>query len=362
MAMEERRLLDLARMVPATLLLIGTSEKVITSIKGARELLAGDKWGFDDSDDPASPPSNPARAGDRGASDPVEAAGGGEHGVGAVHAETTGGGESSVGGASSKTPCGSPARLRCGVAANNDGGEDPVGIRVGTSRGFVNWADLLACALDTTGGGDLSVVGGVPLGTTCGSPASLRRGVPANSDGGEGTVGVRDGTPPAGFDKWADAADLLAGALAPEGYLLVAYREITRLVALHAEAGHVFVACAARLGLQQGDDGDGDASPGGQSDDDAPWKRWMDLREAAVRHAHDALLRLSSTASAAAAAEDFLRWRSTESPRREGWQSAARQLVEDARRSLGEAKDSVRLMRDAVLCEFFETWMILKRA
>ncbi|CAO2174686.1 unnamed protein product [Urochloa humidicola] len=88
----------------------------------------------------------------------------------------------------------------------------------------------------------------------------------------------------------------------------------------------------------------------------------MDLREAAVLHAHDALLRLSSTASAAAAAEDFLRWRSAESPRREGWQSAARQLVEDARRSLGEAKDSVRLMRDAVLCEFFETWMILKRA
>ncbi|CAL4977991.1 unnamed protein product [Urochloa decumbens] len=364
MAMEERRLLDLARMVPATLLLVGTSEKVITSIKGARELLAGDKWGFDDSDDPASPPSNPARGGDRGASDPVEtAAGGGEDGVGVgVHLETTGGGDRSVGGTPSTNPCGSPARLRCGVAANNDGGEDPVGIRVGTPRGFVNWGDLLASALETTGGGDHSV-GGLPLGTTCGSPASLRRGVPVNNDGGsEGAVGVRDGTPPAGFDKWADAADLLAGALAPEGHLLVAYREITRLVALHAEAGHVFVACAARLGLQQGDGGDGDASPSGQSDDDAPWKRWMDLREAAVRHAHDALLRLSSTASAAAAAEDFLRWRSAESPRREGWQSAARKLVEDARRSLGEAKDSVRLMRDAVLCEFFETWMILKRA
>ncbi|CAO2193758.1 unnamed protein product [Urochloa humidicola] len=370
MAMEERRVLDLARMVPATLLLIGTSEKVITSIKGARELLAGDKWGFDDSDDPASPPSNPARGGDRGASDPVETAGGGEDGVG-VHLETTEGGDRSVGGARSTTASSSPSRIRCGVAANNDGGEDPVGIRVGTPGCFVNWADLLAGALETTGGGD-SIVGGVPLTTTCGSPASLRRGVPVNDDGGEGTVGVRDGTPPAGFDKWADAADILAGALAPEGHLLVAYREITRLVSLHAEAGHVFVVCAARLGLQQGDDGDGDAFPDSQSDGDvptalqpdhdAPWKRWMDLREAAVRHAHDALLRLSSTASAAAAAEDFLRWRCTESPRREGWQSAARQLVEEARRSLGEAKDSVRLMRDAVLCEFFETWMILKRA
>ena len=90
----------------------------------------------------------------------------------------------------------------------------------------------------------------------------------------------------------------------------------------------------------------------------------MDLREAAVRHAHDALLRLSSAASAAAAAEDFLRWRSNgiESPRWEGWRSAARQLVQDARGSLGEAKDAVRLMRDAVLCEFFETWTILRRA
>lgn len=44
MTMEERRLLDLERMVPATLLLlVGTSEKIVTSIKDARELLAGDK-------------------------------------------------------------------------------------------------------------------------------------------------------------------------------------------------------------------------------------------------------------------------------------------------------------------------------
>ncbi|PUZ40785.1 hypothetical protein GQ55_9G450800 [Panicum hallii var. hallii] len=133
-----------------------------------------------------------------------------------------------------------------------------------------------------------------------------------------------------------------------------------RLVSLHAEAGHV---CAARLGLQHVDgDDDEDAPTGVQTDHDAPWKRWMDLREAAVRHAHDALLWLSSAASAAAAADDFLRWRSDESPRWEGWRSAARQLVQDARRSLGEAKDAARLVRDAVLCEFFETWMILKLA
>ena len=79
-------------------------------------------------------------------------------------------------------------------------------------------------------------------------------------------------------------------------------------------------------------------------------------------HAHDALLRLSSATSAAAAVEDFIWCHFNESPRWEGWRSAARQLVQDARRSLGEAKDAVRLMRDAVLCEFFETWTILRRA
>ncbi|KAJ1282511.1 hypothetical protein BS78_03G058200, partial [Paspalum vaginatum] len=277
MASEERRLMDLARTVPATLLQVGTSEEVVTAIKGARELFAGDKWGYDDSDDPESPPSNTARGGDRSAGEPGET---------------------------------------------------------------------------TTGGGDQSARG-VPLKTTCGShdqEESLLCGVPV----------------PAG-DYWAD---VLASALAPEGHIPIAYREITRLVSLHAEAGRVFVVCAARLGLQQYDDDD--AHLGGRPDDDddddarvclqRKWSRRVNLREDAVRHAHDALLALSSAASAATAAEDFLRWRSAESPRREGWRSAVRQLVQDARRSLGDAKDAVRLMRDAVLCEFFETWAILRRA
>jgi len=52
-------------------------------------------------------------------------------------------------------------------------------------------------------------------------------------------------------------ADVLASAMAPgEGRLPIAYREITCLVSLHAEAGHVFVNCAARLGLQPDDDED----------------------------------------------------------------------------------------------------------
>ncbi|CAD6239713.1 unnamed protein product [Miscanthus lutarioriparius] len=256
MATEERRLMDLARTVPAILLLVGTSGKAVASIKCARELFAGKKWEFDDSDDPESPPPNANRGGNgSGGGEPVET--------------TTGGGDHGGSGVPSKTTCGSQAQasLPCGVSVDIGG----------------YWADVLASAL---------------------------------AHG--------------------------------EGHLPVAYREITRLVSLHAEAGHVFVNCAARTGLQP--------------HRAAPWKRWMDLREAAVCHAHDALLALSSAAAAATAAEDFLRWRSAESPRREGWRSAARQLVKDARRSLGDAKDAARLMRDAVLCEFFVTWMILTRA
>lgn len=66
--------------------------------------------------------------------------------------------------------------------------------------------------------------------------------------------------------------------------------------------------------------------------------------EATVRHAHDPAAPVELRH-----AEDFLRWRSAESLPREGWRSEARQLVVDARRGLGEAKDAVRLMRNAVL-------------
>jgi hypothetical protein len=75
------------------------------------------------------------------------------------------------------------------------------------------------------------------------------------------------------------------------------------------------------------------------------------LRASVVRHAHDALLRLRAAASAVTEAEEFIRFRPLE--------SAGRKLVGDARRSLDEVKDSVRLMRDAAVREYFETWMIL---
>ena len=99
----------------------------------------------------------------------------------------------------------------------------------------------------TTGGGDHGG-GGLPSKTTCGSQAqaSLPCGVSVDSGG-----------------YWAD---VLASALAPgEGHLPVAYREITRLVSLHAEAGHVFVNCAARLGLQPDDDEDNGGGGGART-------------------------------------------------------------------------------------------------
>ncbi|KAG2588912.1 hypothetical protein PVAP13_5NG229100 [Panicum virgatum] len=58
------------------------------------------------------------------------------------------------------------------------------------------------------------------------------------------------------------------------------------------------------------------------------WKRWMDLRLVAVRS------RPRRAAPVAAVAEDFIWCRSNESPRWEGWWSAARQLVQDNRCSL----------------------------
>jgi hypothetical protein len=248
--------MDLARTVPAILLLVGTSGKAVASIKCARELFAGKQWGFDDSDDPESPPSNTDRGGNCSVGEPMETSTGG------------------------------------------DGDHNGSGVPWKTTRGSQSQTRLPSWAVVHHGG------------------------------------------------YWAN---ILALALAPvEGHLPAAYREITRLVSLHAEAGHVFVNCAEGLGLKP--------HPA------APWERWMDLREAAVCHAHDALLALSSAAAAATAAEDFLRWQFPESPRGKGWWSAARQLVEDAWRSLGEAKNAARLMDNFVLCEFFTTWMILTHA
>ncbi|KAK3160399.1 hypothetical protein QOZ80_1BG0058980 [Eleusine coracana subsp. coracana] len=334
--MEKQRLMDLARAVPEALLHVGTTETVFASIKAARDLLDEDKWGsYDDADYPESPPSS--------------SAGGSGRGVG-----------------------GAPLRSTCGFLA---------GIRYDDRPPASDFSYDYACAApyfpaeDLQDGdaaadpgfsfsGDLRDDDAVPVpGFSFSADLEDDDAAPAS----DSSPDPRYAADASGPDYWAN---LLAAALAPEGQFPDAYREITRLVSLHGEAGHVLFVCAARLGIQPGAGPalagqlDGDAAGIGllRFDGDSAWKRWGDLRASVVRHAHDALLRLKAAASAVAAAEDFVRWRSLESPGRNEWSAAARRLVGDARRGLDEAKESVRLMRDAVVREYFETWVILNRA
>ncbi|XP_051223092.1 uncharacterized protein [Lolium perenne] len=143
-----------------------------------------------------------------------------------------------------------------------------------------------------------------------------------------------------GFDYWANR---IAGAHAPDGPLAAAHREITRLVALHGEAGHVLAHCAAPLGLLLRHDGD---------DPD---------RAAFLPNAHAALQSLGSAASATAAAEDFLRSRSTARSCSGSWSGVTR-LVDDARRDVLEARCAVERMQDAAVADFFHAWKVIKRA
>uniref|UniRef100_A0A0D9UWZ4 Uncharacterized protein n=1 Tax=Leersia perrieri TaxID=77586 RepID=A0A0D9UWZ4_9ORYZ len=200
---------------------------------------------------------------------------------------------------------------------------------------------------------------GVPMDITgvgdAGEGSSFGLGVPVDTSGGvehidDDGAAATNVTPDhsgdkSGIDYWANT---LASAFAANGPLTAAHSEITRLVTLHGVAVHLLSHCLAFHGFPHGDE--------------AAWQRWGEHHDAVVPRAHDALLRLSSASSAAAAAEDFLRLRSASSPRQNDWPPEAKRLVRDARRDAGEARDAVMLMRDAVVREFFETWMILKRS
>ncbi|KAK3163940.1 hypothetical protein QOZ80_1AG0010460 [Eleusine coracana subsp. coracana] len=314
--MEKRRLMDLARAVPEALLHAGTTETVFASIKGARDLLDEDKWGWDDEDAdyPESPP-------------PSSEGGGDGRGIG-----------------------GAPLRSTCGFLAGIRYDDMPPAPEFSFSAGLpYDYADAAPYFPADLQDGDAAP----DLGFSFSGDFRDDDAAPAPDSSSD----PRYAADASGPDHWAN---LLAAALAPEGQFPDAYREITRLVSLHGEAGRVLFICATRLGIQP----DGDAAGIGllRFDGDSAWKRWGNLRASVVRHAHNALLRLKAAASAVAAAEDFVRWRSLESPGRNEWSAAARRLVRDARRGLDEAKESVRLMRDAVVREYFETWMILNRA
>ncbi|KAL5222831.1 hypothetical protein ABZP36_027544 [Zizania latifolia] len=298
--MEKTQWEKLALMVPETLLLVGTSEGVLASIESACSLLGDDIWGVEDADDPDSP-SN--RTGDSTYIFEFE-----------VPVESTCGAQYTFG--------------------DDDEHNFGFGVSVDTAGGgegsFRFWPPLDTTGRERTFGVPLDTTGNVEHTDSLGDPSIT----PDDKDG------IDD-------DYWANT---LASAFAPDGLLTAAHREITRLISLHAVAGHVLTVCVAPLGLQRGEEAE------------AAWQRRKEHRDVVVPRAHDALLRLSSATSATAAAEDFLRLRSAESQRRKEWSSEVKQLMRDAKRDVDEARDAVMLMRDAVVREFFETWMILKRA
>ncbi|KQK02245.1 uncharacterized protein LOC100824370 [Brachypodium distachyon] len=303
--MEEKRLWrEAALMVPETLLLVGTSEGLLASINDACKLLGEDIWGSPEDDDDVE----------------VEV-------VVSPEESTTGGGSDSDSG----RRFGALLRTAnsCGLAHTTVG--SPLFTTLDGDQSYGSGFPSYSPLMNTTGG------------RRYGSAAAM------DTSDGEAEIApyderIHNELLDAGFDHWAN---LLASAISPSGPLTAAHREITRLVALHGEAGHVLALSAARLGLR---------------DDGPAWAARCDHRAAFLPNAHDALLRLSAAASATAAAEDFLRWRSPDSPRRSQWGSVARKLVGDARRDVLEARRAVELMRDAAVREFFDAWALLKRA
>uniref|UniRef100_A0ACD5VNS4 Uncharacterized protein n=1 Tax=Avena sativa TaxID=4498 RepID=A0ACD5VNS4_AVESA len=297
---EEKRLwMEAALTVPETLRQVGTSEAVLASIADACKLLAEDIWGSEDLED----------------ADAVDAP-----------SSTTAGGSVSE---ASEHSYGFGALLptTCGL-------EHTIGTPLFTA--VVGEQSYRFAVPFHPARGYGSEVASEP--TSAESEEIARGGAPAYDERVHDTL-VDDG----GFDLWAN---LLAGALGPDGPFATAHREITRLIALHGEAGLVLARCAAPLGLLlRRDDNDDDRAAA-----------------AFLPSAHTALQSLSSAASATAAAEDFLRWRSPESPRRSGWGSVGRRLVGDARRHVLEAQRAVEGMREAAVRDFFHAWMVIKRA
>uniref|UniRef100_A0A0D9Y3H4 Uncharacterized protein n=1 Tax=Oryza glumipatula TaxID=40148 RepID=A0A0D9Y3H4_9ORYZ len=294
--MEKPQREQMALMVPELLLVVATSEGVLTSIELACNLL--DSIEFDVLVDTA-------------------------HGVAF---NTTGGGERCSG---------SPAPLYMGGGCGGGGGCASFSFGV---------------PMDSTGGGEGSFSVDAPAYErfTFGVPMDTSGGGGVEHTGGDGAatnVAADHKGHKAGIDYWANT---LASAFAADGPLNAAHREITRLITLHGVAAHLLIRCLELHDFPHGDE--------------AAWQRWWEHHDAFIPRAHDALLRLSSATSAAAAAEDFLRLRSALSPGRNDWPSEAKQHVRNARRDIGEARDAVILMRDAAVREFFETWMILKRS
>uniref|UniRef100_A0ACD5VEU1 Uncharacterized protein n=1 Tax=Avena sativa TaxID=4498 RepID=A0ACD5VEU1_AVESA len=268
MGKEKRLWMEAALMVPETLRHVGTSEAVLASIADACKLLGEDIWGSEDLEDADAVESPSSTATGGSVSDASE------HGYGF--------------GALLPTTCGLEHTIGTPLFTAVDGEQSyRFGVPFHPARGY---------------GSEVAPVS-EPTGAESDEVAIARGDTPAYDERVHDTL-IDDG----GFDHWAN---LLAGAPGPDGPFAAAHREITRLVALHCEAGLVLARCAAPLGLLLHRDNNDDEQ----------------AAAAFLPNAHTALQSLSSAASATAAAEDFLRWRSLESPRRRGWGPVGRRLV-----------------------------------
>lgn len=130
-------------------------------------------------------------------------------------------------------------------------------------------------------------------------------------------------------------------------FLMIAVREITRLVALHAGVGHAFAICAEHVGLR------GNARR---------WQSWESHRADVAAHADMTLRRLRSAASHNTASRDvMLVYRSIPrgSPLSIAWLSAAEQHVRRAADEVSMARDAVERLRSAVVLEYSDAWILL---
>ncbi|KAM0848571.1 hypothetical protein ACQ4PT_054285 [Festuca glaucescens] len=287
---EKRRLwMEEALTVPETLLHVGTSEGALASIADACKLLGENIWGSQDDDygDAESAPDSFSQLSEHGNDYRVLLA-------------TTCGLEHTIC-TRLLTAVDADRNFRFGLpfyptSAGNgifgsgrfSSASDEIGIARGAERyfgseGFSSQSD----EIDIARGGVRYIAGFSPEGDEIEiAPGDALASV-------ERVHGMLFGND--GFDYWAN---LIAGAHGPDGPLAAAHPEITRLVALHGEAGHVLAHCAAPLGLplhREGDDPD---------------------RAAFLPNAHAALRSLGSAASATAAAEDLIRSRSARSTAR----------------------------------------------
>lgn len=129
-----------------------------------------------------------------------------------------------------------------------------------------------------------------------------------------------------------------------------AHGRIARLIATHAEAGHLFVHCAAHIGGLKGGGGGAPA-----------WQAWEGHRADAVLHARDARWWLCRAGGAVEAALDVFRVVEGRSGSGSHRPREAKRLRRRARDDVSKALHALTDMRHAIVLEFFDAWMVLNQ-